>query len=192
MDLLSTKALSEMTFTVDFRGYNKLEVDQMMERTKLTLDVLNEQLQTMRGERNESSSQIDTSLATSDRATPDSASEKAVRLLDAARETTDKMMADATFESKKLMDDASHSARDTEEKTKKELARLEEEARKDLDLLIVSLNSQKDLLNGELTNLSNFVARERTQLLDAVHKIESGIKDIKLNVEEVDQGSSPD
>jgi cell division septum initiation protein DivIVA len=192
MDLLSTKALSEMTFTVDFRGYNKLEVDQMMERTKLTLDVLNEQLQTMRGERNESSSQIDTSLATSDRANPDSASEKAVRLLDAARETTDKMMADATFESKKLMDDASHSARDTEEKTKKELARLEEEARKDLDLLIVSLNSQKDLLNGELTNLSNFVARERTQLLDAVHKIESGIKDIKLNVEEVDQGSSPD
>ncbi len=156
---VTPRELRDIDIREGFRGYNRDDVDELLERAAATIEGLNERMRRLAEQASANEGQQGQARETED---------MLHRTLLLAQRAADEAVAEAQFKARQILDDA-------ESKSRAQLAEAESQARRQIDTErrrleteVIELGSRRDALLADVDGLERFEAEYRQRLRRAL------------------------
>ncbi len=160
---VTPRELRDIDIREGFRGYNRDDVDELLERAAATIEALNERVRRV----TEQASAVETAPATSAGGSRET-EEMLHRTLLLAQRAADEAVAEAQFKARQILDDAESKARAQLSEAESSARRQVEGERRRLESEVLELASRREALLADVDGLEKFESEYRQRLRRAL------------------------
>jgi DivIVA domain-containing protein len=161
---VTPRELRDIDIREGFRGYNRDDVDELLERAAATIEALNERVRRLTEQVSSAESAPAASTAGGSRETE----EMLHRTLLLAQRAADEAVAEAQFKARQILDDAESKARAQLSEAESSARRQVEGERRRLESEVLELASRREALLADVDGLERFESEYRQRLRRAL------------------------